>query len=153
MRHATRFALFLIVLSAFAASASAQNVYRCGNNSYGQAPCPGGTPVATDDPRTAQQKSQADAATRSDARTADALEKARLQREAQAAAQAAQAARTAAPPPARAASATPSADTRKIVSRKKGRRHEPEYFTAKAPDDKKKLVAKNSRKAGKTRNS
>ena len=32
-------------------AAGAQPVYRCGS-SYGQQPCPGGTPVAADDSRT-----------------------------------------------------------------------------------------------------
>ncbi len=62
--------------------ASGQNVYRCANG-YSQSPCaPDAAPMQVSDPRTAEQKRQADAATQRDARMADALEKERLQRDA-----------------------------------------------------------------------
>ena len=43
---------------ALAATAQAQGVYRCGNT-YSAQPCPGGTAVAVDDARTADQQQQA----------------------------------------------------------------------------------------------
>ena len=71
-------AALLLVLCA--QSAQAQNVYRCGD-SYSTQPCPGGTLVPTDDPRSAAQRAQTDAATRRDAKSAQVLEKERLQQE------------------------------------------------------------------------
>jgi hypothetical protein len=61
--------------------AAAQTIYRCGDT-YSQQPCPGGSQVQAADPRSASQKSQAGAAARSDAKAADAMEKARLKEEA-----------------------------------------------------------------------
>jgi hypothetical protein len=62
--------------------ASAQNVYKCASG-YSQSPCAAdATPLQVADPRTAEQKRQADAATQRDARLADAMEKDRVRREA-----------------------------------------------------------------------
>jgi hypothetical protein len=61
--------------------AGAQTVYRCGS-SYSQSPCPAGVPLVVDDPRSAQQKQETDAAVKRDARTADSMEKSRLKQEA-----------------------------------------------------------------------
>src|SRR5437899_9538167 len=75
--------LTAITLAAFvvALPAAAQGIYRCGN-SYSQEPCPGGSQVET--PLTPSTKEQAAAreAAREDARTANAMEKARLTEEA-----------------------------------------------------------------------
>ena len=62
--------------------AGAQNIYKCGSV-YSQAPCPGGTVVQTDDPRSAEQQRQTAAAAQRDAKAAAALEKDRLKQEAQ----------------------------------------------------------------------
>jgi hypothetical protein len=70
----------VLLLALCAVSAQAQNVYRCGE-SYSTQPCPGGTVVPTDDPRSAAQRAQADAATKRDARSAQVLEKERLRQE------------------------------------------------------------------------
>ncbi|CAN5443020.1 hypothetical protein BH11PSE7_BH11PSE7_13450 [soil metagenome] len=61
--------------------AGAQTVYRCGS-SYSQSPCPAGVAVAVDDPRSAQQKQETEAAARHDSKTADGMEKSRLKQEA-----------------------------------------------------------------------
>jgi len=64
-----------------AAGAQAQgDVYRCGN-SYSSVPCAGGTPVAVDDARTADQRQQASAAKRQDAQLARQLAAERRARE------------------------------------------------------------------------
>lgn len=76
-------AALLLALSALwvPAQAQAQNVYRCGG-SYSNTPCPGATVVLADDPRSAAQRAQTDAATRRDARSAKVLESERLRQEA-----------------------------------------------------------------------
>jgi hypothetical protein len=63
------------------APAAAQSIYRCGD-SYSQKPCPGGRLVPVDDVRSAAQGRQTTAAAQRDARTAEAMEKARLKEEA-----------------------------------------------------------------------
>ena len=64
----------------FPVPAWAQTTYKCGN-SYSQQPCPGGTVVDTADPRTSEQKKQAEQAIQRDAKLASELEKSRLQQE------------------------------------------------------------------------
>jgi hypothetical protein len=60
---------------------AAQTVYRCGN-SYGNEPCPGGAAVASSPlAPTAVEAARAAKVAQSDARRADALEKARLAQE------------------------------------------------------------------------
>ena len=70
-----------MMLSLAGHEAAAQTVYRCGS-SYSQSPCPAAVTVNVDDPRTAQQKQEAEAAARRDAKTADGMEKSRLKQEA-----------------------------------------------------------------------
>ena len=65
---------------ALAATAQAQGVYRCGNT-YSAQPCPGGTAVAVDDARTADQQQQALAAKKQDAQLARQLAAERRARE------------------------------------------------------------------------
>jgi hypothetical protein len=73
---------FLYLLAAACvAPAAAENIYRCGD-SYSQRPCPGGTVVEAEDERSAAQRSQTSLAAQRDAKTADAMEKARLKEEA-----------------------------------------------------------------------
>ena len=64
----------------FPVPAWAQTTYKCGN-SYSQQPCPGGTVVDTADPRTSEQKKQAEQSIQRDAKLASELEKSRLQQE------------------------------------------------------------------------
>lgn len=80
------------LLLALAATAQAQTVYRCGS-SYSQQPCPGATTVNATDERTAEQRKAHENTVRQDVRTADAMEKERLKREAAAARAAEQAAK------------------------------------------------------------
>ena len=107
-----------LLLALCAVSAQAQTIYRCGE-SYGTQPCPGGTVVPTDDPRSAAQRAQTDAATKRDARSALVLEKERLRQEGK-------------PAPATilapAAADAPAADRDAKAKLKK-----PEVFTAVAP--------------------
>ncbi|NPC57656.1 hypothetical protein [Caenimonas soli] len=73
--------LFVLLAAAWLVPAAAQNIYRCGD-SYSQQPCPGGTVVEAQDERSAAQRSQTTLAAQRDAKTADAMEKARLKEEA-----------------------------------------------------------------------
>ena len=73
---------FLYLLAAACvAPAAAQGIYRCGD-SYSQQPCAGGTMVEVQDERSAVQRSQTSLAAERDAKTADAMEKARVKEEA-----------------------------------------------------------------------
>lgn len=74
----------VVAAIAHATAAVAQPVYRCGD-SYSQRPCPGGTVVQAEDERSAAQRAQTRQAAQRDAKTADAMEKARLKEEAKAA--------------------------------------------------------------------
>lgn len=137
--------IILIAACAISTSAKAQIVYKCGNT-YSQLPCPEGVVINTADPRTPEQKAQADAATRRDAQAADAMEKARIEQEKRELAT-----RLAQKPPAPApvaASKTKDKPPYSHVKRKR-HRHEPEHFTALAPLEKKKPPPKNEKKASK----
>jgi flagellar biosynthesis GTPase FlhF len=74
LRLATALGLLLV------ATVQAQGVYRCGN-SYGPAPCAGGSAVPVDDARTADQRQQAMAAKKQDAQLARELAAERRARE------------------------------------------------------------------------
>ena len=125
-------AVFMLWL--LAASASAQNVYRCGE-SYSNQPCPGGTVVPTDDPRSAAQRAQTDAATRRSARSAQVLEKDRLRQEGQPA-------QAIIPPPAHEPTAAVADRTLSATRPKK-----PELFTAVAPRKPGDVAPKKKKKA------
>ncbi|RYG10581.1 MAG: hypothetical protein EON92_12390 [Burkholderiales bacterium] len=75
-------AIIFIALCARVASTQAQNIYKCGST-YSQQPCAGGSVVEPANTPAPSQKAQTDAATRRDAKTAAAMEKARLKAEAQ----------------------------------------------------------------------
>ena len=130
MQSLTLNAIFLIAASALSTGASAQNSYKCGD-AYSQAPCPGGVIVDATDQRTSAQKTQADLTRGRDARTADAMEKARLQQE-----KIDLAANT---PPVKPATAGTASNTRTTQAKKK--KKAPEYFTAQVPGKKKKKQA------------
>lgn len=78
-KHLMNAAVFIVAI-ALNNWATAQNVYKC-ENSYSQAPCPGGQAVNVDDARTAEQKKQTDTAVRLDAKEALSLEKVRRAQE------------------------------------------------------------------------
>jgi len=132
MKHTTSLAAFLIAIFSISTGAFGQSVYRCGNT-YSQKPCADGVQVDVQDARTPAQKAESEAAVRREASTANAMEKARLQEEAQLRA-------------ANAKPAAPSKDKKKTTSKpappdaapvdtKAHKTHakkkkEPEYFTA-----------------------
>jgi len=145
MSRPTSLAIILIAFCTLLTRAEAQNAYRCGN-SYSQTPCPGGVPVDADDSRSKAQKTQSESAIKRDVRTADSMEKTRLQQE-EAQRRAAQkstdktAGKTASTqgkqaPPGKATHGT----------KKKAR--ESEYFTAAAPGDKKKKKSETAAPGG-----
>jgi hypothetical protein len=112
-------ALVVLAAAAALAPAAAQNVYRCGD-SYSQRPCPGGILVPTEDTRNASQRAQTSAAAQRDAKTADAMEKARLKEEAKPVA-------GYIPAPKEAETIAPEAKPGLVKPKK------PQYFTAAAP--------------------
>lgn len=128
MQTSTFKAIVLIVACTLSFAAGAQKTYKCAD-SYSQLPCPDGIVVNTDDQRTGAQKTQSDLAARRDAKTADAMEKARLAQEKKDLA----------------ANLPPSKTSRPAASKKtvakqitKKKKKEPEYFTAQVPGAKKK---------------
>ena len=82
--------------------------------------------MPAEDARSAQQKAQADAATRRNAQAAETLEKERLQQEAR------PPALSILPAPAASAPAEPEPG-RQVVKKKKKQKKEPAYFTAVVP--------------------
>jgi hypothetical protein len=117
----------VLVAALFAATAGAQQVYRCGN-SYGTQPCAGAAQVSVADPSSERDAARARAAAKADAQRADAMEKTRL-------AQEKQAPKAVVPP-----QAVASAPVAKMSAAKgkgdKGKK--PEHFTAVAPGPAKK---------------
>jgi len=82
MLPAATIAIVLMHATCLTMPARAQIIYKCGE-SYSAQACPGGVPVNALDPRTRDQKEQADRSTARDIKTANALESARLHQEAQ----------------------------------------------------------------------
>lgn len=136
------FAIVLISLCSAHQGLQAQNIYKCGN-SYSQTPCAGASTLNLDDARTSAQKQQTDAAMRSDAKQAKALEKNRLVQEK---------ANRVRPSPAAAAAAPTTApaklrDTHNVVSvitpkRLKSPAYKPDAFIALVPGSDKKPAKK-----------
>jgi hypothetical protein len=81
MSQKLRIAAICLAAAGWIAPAAAQAVYRCGN-SYSQQPCAGGSPVETQDARSASQRAQTTQAAQRDAKAASAMEKDRLKNEA-----------------------------------------------------------------------
>jgi len=134
MNRTTATAFILMAFCALLTKAETQNAYRCGN-SYSQAPCPGGVPVDADDSRSKAQKAQSDKVIKRDLRTADSMEKARLQQE-----EAQKRAAQISPEKAPATEPTPG----KPKHRTKKKSKTPEYFTSRTSGEKK---SKNSHAA------
>jgi hypothetical protein len=112
-------------------SASAQQVFRCGN-SYSQTPCSGAVAVQTEDPRTDEQRAQAKQGLTSDKALAKDMEATRRKDESMAlaqmkAAQASQTKKVAATKP-----TEKKADSKKAgaIRTVKVKDKEPEFFTA-----------------------
>lgn len=121
--------IIFIAINALPISATAQNIYKCGNT-YGQSPCPGGRALTVEDPRNPAQKQQSDEATQRDVKLARVLEKERITQETT----------TPGPPPApvKAAKATNSGMGNGVVhkitpKRTKTRIKKPEAFVAEIP--------------------
>jgi hypothetical protein len=115
--------LIAIALATLASlPAAAQGVYRCGD-AYSQQPCPGGASVLATEGPSAAERTRAHEAAQRDAKTADAMEKARLKVEAKPA--------PAYIPPAKSEAA--AAPEKPVVNKPK----KPQYFTAVAPGEKK----------------
>lgn len=131
MQIRTPVAILFIAVSTVSTWATAQNVYKCGDT-YSQLPCPGGAVVDAADLRTSAQKTQSDLATSRDARTADAMEKARLQQE-----KTDLAANT---PPAKPETTSTATNTHTPQVKKK-KRSQPEYLGAQVPGKKNKKQA------------
>ena len=127
MHYRSLTAIFLTAAVALSTGALAQPVYKCGER-YSQTPCPGGALIDTSDPRSAAQKAQTDLATVRDARSADAMEQARLQQE-----QADLAANT---PKAKPPSADRASNSR--VGQVKKKEKAPDSFTVRSVVEKKK---------------
>jgi hypothetical protein len=140
-----KIAIFLIAACALSTGVRSQDVYRCGNN-YSQKPCPNAVVVDVQDARTQAQRAESDAAVQREVATGNAMEKARLQEEAQQRARlAASPSKTTPSKPKKTASAsdTDGAGTAHAKA-KKGhakRKKEPEYFTARGAAEKPKTPA------------
>lgn len=126
-RTLTSVATLLIAMYPYLARAEAQNVYRCGN-SYSTEPCAGGSRVPVDDPRSPAQQAAARAKIRQQQQQGQAMEKARLAKEAAATRQQATAARAHTTP-----SAAPATPTASAPHTKRKAHREPPYFTARTP--------------------
>ena len=140
------FAIFLILIVGLSGGLQAQIIYKCGSN-YSQTPCAGASTLRIDDARTSAQQQQTDAAVRSDAKRAQALEKDRLAQE-KANRIRPTAAKLATPPTV--APVTPR-DTHNVVSvitpkRLKSPTYKPEAFIALVPGSDKKPVNKKASK-------
>ena len=80
MVQPARLVAIVVAVCAYWGPTGAQTVYRCGA-SYSNEPCAGASTVLADDPRSASQRVQNDAATRRDAKLASVLEKERVRQE------------------------------------------------------------------------
>ncbi len=130
-------AILSIAACAISTGAWGQKVYKCGN-SYSQIPCANAVPVETGDARSKTQKVDADKQIARDAKLAEGMEKARLKEEAQVLAQDKAAHKNAEKTKEHAKSRSEADEAIKKKTKKK----EPEFFTAKSadkkPDDSKK---------------
>jgi hypothetical protein len=127
-----------------------QKVYRCGST-YSQIPCAdGGLAIEAQDTRTKAQKTQADAIIRSDAVTANSMEKERLQQEAQAQRPVGKTKTTPVDQKKPPKASEPVQDKSVPVSSRleagkasgtKSMKKEPEYFTAQTAPEKKKAAS------------
>ena len=133
------FTTIFIAACTLSTGATAQKVYRCGS-SYSQTPCPDAVTIEVEDTRSKAQKSESDARVRHEAKAADAMEKKRLQDEAQSLV-----GDNAKTPP-RKTSAAGDAPTPTDKDKKKsgGKKKEPEFFTARVAPQKSKAKTPNA---------
>ena len=141
MKKLLVFATFFIAACALPTGAWSQKVYKCGS-SYSHIPCADAVTVDAGDARSKAQKVEADKQTKQDAKTADAMEKARLKEEAQALAQNKAAGKTTDKAKDVKNNAKADAKTEEELKKKKAKGKEPEFFTAKSAADTKADSAK-----------
>lgn len=147
------FTTILIAACTLSTGATAQKVYRCGS-SYSQTPCPDAVTIEVEDTRSKAQKSESDARVRHEAKAADAMEKKRLQDEAQSlvgdnaktAVHGKTSTRANANTTPRKTSAAGDAPTPTDKDKKKsgGKKKEPEFFTARVAPQKSKAKTPNA---------
>ncbi len=135
--------IFFIAAPALSTGSMAQNVYKCGAT-YSQIPCEGSVSLNMADRRSKEQQLQSGTVVKQDAKTADAMEKARLKEEAKAKVNMPVAQKTARPATTLKEKKQNSVPTTTILSagaNNKGTRDknkEPEFFTATVSPNKKK---------------
>ncbi|MDD5479219.1 hypothetical protein [Rhodoferax sp.] len=135
-----------IAISAYSVSATAENVYKCGN-SYSSTPCANGQTLDVSDERTTAQQAQTRRAASQDAVQARQLEKMRLANEKIAAKQVNSPAKT----PVAAQLPTPQPQMTVITPKRlKKPGKKPEAFIAEIPGSEKKKVSKKTRKTAVT---
>ena len=152
MKYTIPLAAFFIACCSISTGARSQNVYRCGDT-YSQKPCADAVVVDVGDPRSPAQKTQADAETRRESAAANAMEKSRLQEEAQMRSDRAkllpsQGKKTA--NPAQKAASTANASPTRTAPKQAQKSHakkkkEPEFFTARSAAPKPKAPASGTR--------
>lgn len=79
--HLLRVVALAVGAMTWLAASAQQAVYRCAGNTYSHTACPGGSVVASGDPRSSEQKSAADEVNRQSGQAADDLERERLRDE------------------------------------------------------------------------
>jgi hypothetical protein len=141
MKKRTATIIFSMATCFLSTWATAEDIYKC-KDSYSQTPCPGGARIDVTDPRTSAQKMEADETTIKDARTADRMEKTRIQQE-----KADLAANTPLATPRKKATSH-HAQMPKAKLRMEKKQKPPEDFTAQAPTEKKRKASKTSSKTG-----
>lgn len=135
-----------IAISAYSVSATAENVYKCGN-SYSSTPCANGQTLDVSDERTTAQQAQTRRAASQDAVQARQLEKMRLANEKVAAKRV----NAPAPTPVAVHPHTPQPQLTVITPKRlKKLGKKPEAFIAEIPGSEKKKVSKKTRKTAVT---
>jgi hypothetical protein len=80
MRSLIQGVIFFAAAGSFTTGHSGELVYKCANH-YSQQPCPGGVLIDVGDPRSDDEKQQAERRIRQETKTAETLEKTRLLKE------------------------------------------------------------------------
>ena len=135
-------AIIFIAAPALSTGSKAQNIFKCGAT-YSQVPCEGSVALNMADRRSKEQQLQSGKIVKQDARTAAAMEKARLKEEASAGANSLGAPKATRPPAATPEKKQNSVPTTTILSAGTGskgspsKNKDPEFFTATATTNKK----------------
>jgi preprotein translocase subunit SecF len=137
MNKTLSFAMLSIAICAISTGAFGQKVYKCGST-YSQIPCGDSTTLETGDARSKAQKAETEKAVNREAKAANAMEKARVKEEEQLAAQQKSTAKAEETAAKKVATAKAKADAEEEALKKAKKKKEPEFFTAKSADEKKK---------------